>query len=319
MGCLEGEPLSALLKRGRLEVRQALAILDGIAAGPARWHRGLPGGLLRGRGDTALAAAHGGARAGSNVPLAGGQARAELRAGHGARDAGGAQPPLPPGAPFLSGDFPHLPGEAHLRPEDPGVGGRRSPALAAIGPDAAALPLAAPQPAEQGAHRLPGWVADLLEASTPARALPPEEALGALDQGCKAGLLLACERLGGLLLDRGMWPEQVRAVDVLRKSCELGSGPGCAMLGYAASDGRGMPRDEATSLRMYRRACRLNDSDACLNAGAMHLRRRSTWGDTEASYEAFRRGCSLGAQKACLEMTRTGSRGASAGYTAQQE
>jgi class 3 adenylate cyclase len=42
MECLEGESLSALLKRGRLEVRRALEVLDGIAAGLAHAHeRGL--------------------------------------------------------------------------------------------------------------------------------------------------------------------------------------------------------------------------------------------------------------------------------------
>ncbi|MFY0562784.1 protein kinase domain-containing protein [Archangium lansingense] len=38
MECLEGEPLSALLKRGRLEVRRALEVLDGICAGLVHAH-----------------------------------------------------------------------------------------------------------------------------------------------------------------------------------------------------------------------------------------------------------------------------------------
>jgi class 3 adenylate cyclase/tetratricopeptide (TPR) repeat protein len=42
MECLEGEPLSALLKRGRLTVRRALEVLEGIATGLAHAHeRGL--------------------------------------------------------------------------------------------------------------------------------------------------------------------------------------------------------------------------------------------------------------------------------------
>ncbi|MCY1074703.1 protein kinase domain-containing protein [Archangium lansingense] len=42
MECLEGEPLSALLKRGRLEVRHALEVLEGLATGLAHAHeRGL--------------------------------------------------------------------------------------------------------------------------------------------------------------------------------------------------------------------------------------------------------------------------------------
>lgn len=38
MECLEGESLSALLKRGRLEVERALEVLDGIAAGLTHAH-----------------------------------------------------------------------------------------------------------------------------------------------------------------------------------------------------------------------------------------------------------------------------------------
>ncbi|MCY1072866.1 protein kinase domain-containing protein [Archangium lansingense] len=42
MECLEGEPLSALLKRGRLETRRALEIMEGICSGLAHAHeRGL--------------------------------------------------------------------------------------------------------------------------------------------------------------------------------------------------------------------------------------------------------------------------------------
>ena len=52
MECLEGEPLSALLKRGRLEPRRALEVLESICAGLAHAHeRGVRTGaplLLRG-------------------------------------------------------------------------------------------------------------------------------------------------------------------------------------------------------------------------------------------------------------------------------
>jgi TPR repeat protein len=151
-------------------------------------------------------------------------------------------------------------------------------------------------------------LADLRGASESGHSgLPPRAALEALEHGCDAGNLLACERLGALLMDRGLWPDKERAVEVSRRACLRGSGPACFRVGQALYEGDGAKRDEALAIRMYRRACRLHDADACLNAGTMQLRSRSRLGDTEGAYAAFLWACVMGRQDACVEMTRTAS------------
>lgn len=118
--------------------------------------------------------------------------------------------------------------------------------------------------------------------------LAPGERRAAYQRACEANVAAACNDLGFFVAQDG---QKTRAVELWRKSCELGSKDGCDSYGTGLRDGLGGAVDETGAVAAYELACRQNDAAGCTNLGRQLLNGRGVARDTARAEKLWRTTC----------------------------
>lgn len=139
-----------------------------------------------------------------------------------------------------------------------------------------------------------------LSYSRPADAAEKERALGLLEAACHSGSAEACAYAGHELL--GKPDRSAEALSTLTRSCDLGSGSGCAHLAYLYATGTLVGRDDARATALYVRACDRGDGMGCYNVGLMSQHGRGTRVDLARAVTAYEEGCEGGSPDACTNL-----------------
>ncbi len=140
------------------------------------------------------------------------------------------------------------------------------------------------------------------------------ERFALLEDGCAAGQLALCDRLGTILLSGGRYfghdvPIDVdRALVLATQACDGGHGGGCATLGRSKDPNinndqwDNVPKDAAAALALYERGCALDDSWACQMLGYTQSESATTSAERDVVYQTYRKSCVLSDD--CEEMQR---------------
>jgi uncharacterized protein len=85
------------------------------------------------------------------------------------------------------------------------------------------------------------------------------------EKACEKDDAEACANIGGryLLGKDGRSKDETKGAQLLKKSCDLGSGFGCEIYGRALNDGRGVPKDQKAAQEMFTKACDKKSGGAC--------------------------------------------------------
>ncbi len=137
-------------------------------------------------------------------------------------------------------------------------------------------------------------------AETPAKPAspPPSPYLhvtepASLKEGCNALEPVACYRLG---LQAETPAEAARA---FQRACAREHPDGCARIGVAMLNGRGIARDEGQGVWFLRRGCDRRGAAACRALADLRLNRGRGWFDADKGHAFLKRACEYGDQTAC--------------------
>jgi TPR repeat protein len=127
-----------------------------------------------------------------------------------------------------------------------------------------------------------------------------DHALELYKRGCQAGSAEACAHEGLRLLntaDRGS-----DVIASLERSCELGSGGGCATFAFLFATGKLVQRDDRRATALYVKACDLGDAQGCYNVGLMAEEGRGVARDFARAAANYAAGCDGGSSTACTNL-----------------
>lgn len=128
-----------------------------------------------------------------------------------------------------------------------------------------------------------------------------DEAVEALDKGCRLESASACTQLGILAMEGRHRPD-LDAKAIFEKGCADGDAEACRRLGDTLADG-GIAGAGSDALDAYEKGCSGGQMDACEAVGRSHLARATTFeAGVAASY--FETACSGGRTGACSELGR---------------
>ncbi|MDL1951024.1 PDZ domain-containing protein [Acidobacteria bacterium ACD] len=139
-----------------------------------------------------------------------------------------------------------------------------------------------------------------LAAGRAADAGERDRALADLEAACRIGSAEACSYAGHILLSSR--ERSAEAIPTLTRSCDLGSGAGCAHLAYLHATGTLVPRDDARATRLYDRSCDLGDAKGCYNVGLMAEKGRGTRLDLARAAAAYEQACEGGSASGCTNL-----------------
>ena len=117
---------------------------------------------------------------------------------------------------------------------------------------------------------------------------------------CRSGSAEACAYEGLHLTERTDLASD--AVPVLQRSCDLGSGAGCAHLAFLYATGKIVKRDDHRATPLYVRACDLGDAQGCYNAGLMADDGRGVARDVTRAVARYVEACDMGSSTACTNL-----------------
>jgi len=171
-------------------------------------------------------------------------------------------------------------------------------------------------------------------AVTEGRVVPADQA-ALFEKDCRAGNASACFRQGWLLWVRQGGPDNARALElfasacrsgsmeacayqgldlmsssdrgaealpVLEKSCDGGSGGGCANLAFLYATGKLVKKDDKRAAALYAKSCDHGDAQGCYNAGVMADDGRGVARDPRRAAARYEEGCTLGSPTACTNL-----------------
>jgi uncharacterized protein len=125
-------------------------------------------------------------------------------------------------------------------------------------------------------------------------------ALELFASACKAGSAEACAYEGLQSIDSGERGSE--AVTVLERSCNLGSGGGCANLAFLYGTGKFVKRDDRRAATLYVKSCDLGDPQGCYNAGLMAQDGRGVPADVSRAALRYEEACELGSSTGCTNL-----------------
>lgn len=125
-------------------------------------------------------------------------------------------------------------------------------------------------------------------------------ALGMYRLACDKGWPDACAQLGFQLRQASAPPTEI--LEILGRSCDLGSATGCANLAYLYATGTLVEQDDARATQLYVRSCNLGDAIGCYNAGLMYNSGRGVARDIDRAIAADEEGCRGGSSAACTDL-----------------
>ncbi len=96
------------------------------------------------------------------------------------------------------------------------------------------------------------------------------KALELFKKSCDLGLPLGCNNEGWMLQMGDGVPEDLeRSVELLTRACDQNAEAACASLGWAMEVGKGVEKDDVKAAALYMRGCDLGSPYACHNLGLM--------------------------------------------------
>lgn len=152
------------------------------------------------------------------------------------------------------------------------------------------------------AHANPCINLALMKLSGRATPQDPEGAMTLLEQGCTQGSSYACAFLGHELLLSPVTSTSTKGVQQLTAACEANEGMACGWLATALDEGRGVATDAVRALELLRKACQLGDGASCSQLGDRLLARRQK-SDTDLLRETLTTGCHINDTRACGMLT----------------
>ncbi|MEZ4320135.1 MAG: tetratricopeptide repeat protein [Myxococcota bacterium] len=127
-----------------------------------------------------------------------------------------------------------------------------------------------------------------------------------LDCACDGGRPIACTTLAAWARDgTNQDPNLLQAAELFERACDLGDGWGCASLGLAYLEGRGVTVDTDRGLALQIQGCevpKMASAKGCSNAGKNLLTGR--WGtqDPLRAVALLERGCKLQDETSCMQL-----------------
>jgi TPR repeat protein len=116
------------------------------------------------------------------------------------------------------------------------------------------------------------------------------------EQTCQGGDARSCGLLAKMYDNGdGVQRDEGRATELYRKSCDMGFGPACYVLGMRL---RFQGKDNL-SITTFRRACDLGHADGCEMAGNGYRGGHYVPKDEQLANDLYKRGCTLGNKSAC--------------------
>ena len=131
----------------------------------------------------------------------------------------------------------------------------------------------------------------------------------AMAAACRGGALPACHELGyALSQGHGVPRSPERAARVYAHACDAGHPPSCAALGVLYADGRGVPLAGDHALWLLSRACNSAFAPACRTLGQLHHHGYAGVPVLPAAARgAFRRACELDDAPSCAALAELGA------------
>ncbi len=118
------------------------------------------------------------------------------------------------------------------------------------------------------------------------------EAVAAAERSCELGSGAGCANLAFFSATGKFARKDDRhAAALYGKSCDLGDPQGCYNAGLMADDGRGEPRDAVRAAAKYEEACRLGSSTGCTNLGYLYENGRGVKADKPRAVALYQHGC----------------------------
>ncbi|MDA3046194.1 hypothetical protein OFO10_03400 [Campylobacter sp. VBCF_06 NA8] len=97
-----------------------------------------------------------------------------------------------------------------------------------------------------------------------------------------------------------------KAVELVKKSCELNDPWGCNYLGYIYDKGEAIRQDDDLAVKFYKKSCELGHGQACLNLGyAYETGKLGVNKDIPKAHEYFGLACDYGKNQACEKYKET--------------
>jgi TPR repeat protein len=123
---------------------------------------------------------------------------------------------------------------------------------------------------------------------------------------CMAGSTASCDQYATIA-----WPADSSEVanppeltEVLEKSCSLGDGQGCQILGSALKQGAfGMPKDEERAIELWVVSCNAKWATGCRLLAFAYQNGWSVQANQKVAIRHFQDGCDLGEQSSCNELS----------------
>ena len=118
------------------------------------------------------------------------------------------------------------------------------------------------------------------------------EALAAADKSCDRGSGSGCANLAFLYATgKLVKKDDRRAVGLYDRSCDLGDPQGCYNVALMADEGRGGPRDIPRAVAKYEEACAWGSSTGCTNLGYLYENGHGVRTDKPKAVALYQRGC----------------------------
>lgn len=129
-------------------------------------------------------------------------------------------------------------------------------------------------------------------------------ALSGFDRACAGGFQRGCVAAAGYYRSALSGVQDLpRALDTLRRACDVGEADGCGDLAEMLYQGQGTAPDLAAARRYYRLGCeRGGRALNCFNIGLMTLKGIGGPPDRLAGFDYYHRACRLGSEKACTNL-----------------
>jgi TPR repeat protein len=138
-------------------------------------------------------------------------------------------------------------------------------------------------------------------------ARPPEEreAFARLTDACKLGSDDGCAELGWAQRNgRGVEADARAAAATWEPACARGESPSCAGLGVLLILGEGVTRDAKRGAALLEEACTKDASDACLNLGILLQRGKDLPLDVPRAVTLFENACAAQHAQGCVELAK---------------
>jgi TPR repeat protein len=121
--------------------------------------------------------------------------------------------------------------------------------------------------------------------------------LGELENSCRAGNALCCERLAAIAESGSEDPG--KAVTYYRLACQGRITHACTSFAQALLEGRGVARNVGSARQLFDWSCRRGDGRACFDLGVLYDTPRASTKDEARSAALFQNGCAAGETGAC--------------------